>query len=474
MNHRQLLLPGSITFLLFVLLGCVLDLSAQNYPVVKAKNSDVDVRIDKELYKSAYSINPSIKWDVVNFYVSPNGKYVKFYTDSDSISFLVKPDEVHRFSFKQNGVDTAYVEVQGTLECNCPRATFSEEYIKSHKGKVFVEVPEVYELVNIVFALTKLGRNDNNFIHLNTEYYKEVLKWFEPYSQERIVELLNFELADGGYSALKMDGYTFNISDQGAFQRSKIYDRIGNSDVNFLLRYRSELELFAKKSKFTKFYKDHLPYYKSLITTYRDSIGVRKMEDWLDLNFPSTHYDCIKIIFSPLVSANQSCSWFNFDGFSEVQAHVNFPFGNGNKLDDEATKIQRVKDGNILFTELNHGFIGPEAEKEQYRSDIKLAFENLETWNDMSKPAKGYNDAYSSFNEYMNWALVSLRYVDLVPKGKQDELIDQIGLMMTDRRGFKKFDQFNRYLVDLYRNREKGKVVADLYPDIVKWFVANK
>jgi hypothetical protein len=44
---------------------------------------------------------------------------------------------------------------------------------------------------------------------------------------------------------------------------------------------------------------------------------------------------------------------------------------------------------------------------------------------------------------------------------------------MVKYRGFTKFKAFNRFLVDIYTKRPKGKVVADLYPQIIKWFEDN-
>ena len=51
------------------------------------------------------------------------------------------------------------------------------------------------------------------------------------------------------------------------------------------------------------------------------------MKRWLDKHFPtSNHYDSYKIIFSPLVNSSQSSTWFESNGFKELQPHVNFPW----------------------------------------------------------------------------------------------------------------------------------------------------
>jgi hypothetical protein len=47
---------------------------------------------------------------------------------------------------------------------------------------------------------------------------------------------------------------------------------------------------------------------------------------WLRREFPDVRaYDTFNIVFSPLVGSNQSVTWFESNGFRELQPHVNFP-----------------------------------------------------------------------------------------------------------------------------------------------------
>ena len=200
---------------------------------------------------------------------------------------------------------------------------------------------------------------------------------------------------------------------------------------------------------------------------------VAQMQKWLINNFPSTRYDSFKIIFSPLVSNYQSATRFEYDGFKEAQAHVNFPFRKKQDLQSLSEKALLVRDGNIVFTELNHAFINPESEKPEYAARIQRSFEKITTWNDPQKSARSYNDAFSAFNEYMNWALVCLRYADFAPESEQDILIRQTEKMMVEYREFLKFAEFDQFLLKRYKNRRKGQVLADLYPEIVNWFEKN-
>lgn len=85
----------------------------------------------------------------------------------------------------------------------------------------------------------------------------------------------------------------------------------------------------------------------------------------------------------------------------------------------------------------------------------------------------GYYAGIATFNEYMNWGLVSLRLPDYASRDEQDKMIASIDRMMTERRGFPQFAAFDKFLVDLYCNRKPGQTVADLYPQIIEWFEKN-
>ena len=447
---------------------------SQQLPVVKTSGKTVEILVNGELITSTWTLDSQLRPDVFDAYIYGKSASVKFISDRDSITFDVEPGKNYPFVFVINGKDSAFTEIKGIKQV--PRAVFSDDYKKKYSGATSVEVPEVYELTNIVFAITETGKKDNGLIFKDTPYYQEVLKWFEPFAKELIVQRINAELSngDGAYHALKMDAYSFDFSDQGEILKSKTYDRIGRANVNFLEPFISDLQVFSDKTKFKEFYQNHSPLYKKQIEIYRDSVSVPLMQAWLIHNFPSTNYESFKIIFSPLVAGNQSASWFENNGFHEAQAHVNFPYGIYDNQKSWSKESSFVMAGNILFTELNHAFIGPEGAKPQYRDRISRAFSDLDVWNEKGKPAQlGYNNPSSSFDEYMNWALVSLRYLNYAPKREQENLITGIEKMMVQNRGFKKFAEFNQFLVSLYKNRTREQTVADLYPAIVSWFETN-
>ncbi|WP_031527806.1 DUF4932 domain-containing protein [Dyadobacter crusticola] len=453
---------------LLILLVFAPKVFSQKIRVIQAKTAKVDIRVDNDLRKGTWNIVPEARPDIFDVYTPGKAVETTFITDQDSISFSVKPGDYYQFVVLLNGMDSAFTAIRGNLEV--PRAKFSDAYQRKHRGKTKVEIPAVYELVNIVFAITSEGQKNNGLIQRDLDYYHEVMKWFTPFAGEPVVKRLNEELMHGNYHGLKMDAYSFDLTGE-KITPSDVYDRLGLDPVNHLLPYIEELEALAKRSHFADFYHKHQSFYQELIQGY-EPIGVAEMQRWLGVNFPSTRYDCFKIVFSPLVNANQSATWFLHDGFAEAQAHVNFPSRRSSDYEVMSKAAVDARAGDIVFTELNHAFIGPESVK--FADKINQAFTDMSVWNDFDSPAKHYDSPMTSFDEYMNWGLVNLRYVDLVPGEEQEKLIANIEQVMKNRRGFKKFPEFSQFLVAQYRSRKSGQTVADLYPAIVEWFVQNK
>jgi hypothetical protein len=445
----------------------------QKMPVLKSHTYNISIRDGSDFRKGRWNIDSKVNPDIYAAPVATNEKFklVTFITDVDSIRFRVKVGETYSFLIIVNGKDSAFTQVKAVKSA----VNFNKDYIKSHKGKTFIEIPAVYELVNIIIALTNAGKNREGLVVKNTTYYREVISWFGKYDKEPIVRKIDSILSINyvEYFSIKMNAYSFKFSSNGRIVPNEIYDRL--TSVNTLRPYIEELQSFSDKSRYDIFFKQKQPHYNHLIRSYRDSMGIMEMQKWLGKNFPKTKYDSYKIIFSPLVGNNQSANWFEYNGFREVQAHVNFPYRNEEERKQFSSDALHVKDGNIVFTELNHNFIGPEIQKQEYQKKIKDAFLNLNTWIKEGSPAeRAYNNARACFDEYMNWALVSLRYIDYAPPIEQDKLISKMEKYQVEVRGFRKFAEFDQFLIQLYKNRREGQVIADLYPQIVDWFVENK
>lgn len=354
-----------------------------------------------------------------------------------------------------------------------PAAVFNNEYRKQHLGKTYVEVPEVYELVNIAIALTRTATADRGLVYQQGPYYSSMRKWFAPHANHRAVALLDSALRvnRNSYFTLKMNGYAFVFDERGRIVRSPVYNRTGftTDRSNSLLPYIDELEAFARVARFREFYRTQRWRYQRQIAFYRDTANIAEMKNWLERNFPAhPSYHSYRIIFSPLVSFNQSVTAFSSNGFRELQPHINFPYTGELRrfgLQALSPRSARLFRGNIAFSEINHGYLNPEAARYAHR--ISSAVSNRNVWV-ASNMGPHYYPGSAAFIEYMNWALVSLRIADHAPRWEQPYMLAAVDRMMTVR-GFPEFPAFIQFLVPLYRNRQR-QTLADLFPQIVQWF----
>ena len=457
-------------FLIISILFSALAAAQDKLPVIKSNISPISIKDGKKRHD--WRLLPEAKPDIYEAELIDGKRHkVTYITDVDQISFNVEEGKKYDF-IVQKGDQQCYIEIIGTRFI--PAATFDKKYRVANKGKTSIEIPEVYELVNVAIALTPTGIRDKNLVYQNSEYYQKVREWFDKYRDHPVLAALDAELVKNrnSYFILKMNGYAFEFDEKGKIVQSKTYDRTGWGPTNNLRPFIAQLQSFADESNFRKFYKQNRAIYDEQIAFYRDTANIDEMKRWLDKNYPkSNKYDSFKIIFSPLVAYSQSTNWFESNGFKELQPHVNFPypqdvqrFLKGAIISPETEIVYR---GNIVFTEINHGYINPEAEK--YADLISKATSNRDFWVDI-KMGPDYYGGNGAFNEYMNWALVSLRYVDYVPRNEQDVLIADIDRMMTKGRGFLQFEALDKFLVDLYRNRKPNQTIADLYPQIIEWF----
>ena len=455
-------------FILLVLIQVTQAVAQKAIPTIIASIDKASTRVGDNNPKNVWTITPSVKPDVLEVVV-PKGKKIKctFYTDVDSISFNVEQGKKYDFVIILNKKDSAYTRISGISE----PVYFSNDYQKNYYNKTVTEIPEVYELTNIIIALTSKGLNDSDIVEHNTKYYKDVMAWFGKYKTDRVVLSIDSLMRKEWWKFfyLKMDSYAYNFKDT-KIVKSSVYDRLNFDAIsNTIEPFKQQIQQFANKSDFRTFYNNHKTFYQNQISYYKDSLNVLQMQRWLNKNFPKTKYNCYKIVFSPLTGGSQSANFFTNNNFSEAHVYINFPyFGSSDKNVSKSTNY--LSKGNVLFTELNHAYINPEAKNYLETNDFKIAFGNLKLWEaDSSAAAMGYPNAYACFNEYMNWALVSLYYIDFMSSKDQPFLISRLEKNMQAGSGFIKFPEFNRMIMELYRNKKTNESIADLYPKIIGW-----
>lgn len=447
--------------------------AAPSLPVIRSNVPSVSIRDGEVLKEGSWRLAPEVDPDVYEAdLIDGRAHEVVFITDVESIRFLVEEGKQYDFIIRFGGRDCR-TRIVGTRFV--PAAEFDDAYRSRHRGRTLVEVPEVYELVNVAIAMTPTGIASRDLVYHDSEYYRRVRSWFDSYRDQPVLAELDKLLASnvGHYPSLKMNGYAFEFDERGKLVPSKVYDRTGfhSERANTLRPFLPGLQAFADATDFRRFYRENAAVYAEQIAFFREQANVGEMTRWLDRNFPSASgYDCYKLVFSPLVAYNQSATWFESRGFRELQAHINYPYPedlkrtNAETLSPAAAILYR---GNIAFTELNHGYLNPETDK--YAARIAKAVADWAYWVDESK-GPSYYPGIASFNEYMNWGLVSLRFLDQAPPAERDGMIARVDRMMVERRGFRRFREFDTFLTELYRTRKAEETVADLYPRIVEWF----
>ena len=245
-----------------------------------------------------------------------------------------------------------------------------------------------------------------------------------------MVSRLDSLLKADQYHSLKMDSYGY-VFEGNQVEPSEVFNRVSWGDVNTLTPYIALVADFARQANFRSFYQAHQPYYAQRKQEFERTIALADMKQWLDRQFPKTSYDCLKIIASPLVASNQSANWFDDNGYRETQAHINLP----DALKPTDSSVIRAQRQEIVFTELNHAYENPEAES--YSREVNQCFSDLSKWTD-GKTSMSYQNAFLCFQEYMNWALVSLYHSDHFSGSALTNLNQRVEQQMVEGRGFLK------------------------------------
>ncbi|MDX5444415.1 MAG: DUF4932 domain-containing protein [Hymenobacteraceae bacterium] len=452
----SVLLSGSIS-------ACFAQQKTKSIPEISSKQEMLNYRIGGEL-RTGWRISPDLKPDRLKVECKTKNVPVTFLTDSDSLSFTVNEGDTIQFKVLYNN-QVALTEIVGTPK----NVNFSKKYIKKHKGKYDVAVPEVHELANILVAISRVGQLDSNMVDMTTPYYKEVMAHFKPYSNHPIVDTLNKYIVkpqDNNsywyYYALKMNacGYVFNkkneIVDDGIIHKMGF-----DYPEDPILANLALINDFAKKSGFREFYKKHTPYYNNLLVTYKAYNPISKMQNWLETKF-DLQYGSYLVTFSPLVGGAHSTQRFEDNGFSQTVMFVcrTDAYAKYNR------PVNEMLHSRVVFTEIDHNFVNPLSEK--YSDQINSIFNNRTKWTNGNNQTNAYSSPYAVFNEYMTWALYSLYCHDLFSKQDLDQFIPMMERQMEKNRGFVRFGDFNQKLLALY-TADKNKSITQLYDEMLKW-----
>ena len=360
--------------------------------------------------------------------------------------------------------------IHSILVCTCwsqysnskIKANYSKEYIDKNKGRVIVEIPEIFELANIAIAVTDYGLTNPHRVYKKGEYYERVLRHFLPFKKHPLISNIEFsdeKMSHYYYYTFRENSFCYEFKNDSIIH-SGIYPfgfPTWNSDI--FKKHIRLIEEFAEKSQFRKFYKNNLQYYREQIQEFKEKVPIKKMWIWLEKNFPH-RYDCYKIVFSPLIYASHSTLSFENDDFKEI---VIFVSGPEIYKDEYSGKVEEALLSRVVFTEIDHNYVNPVAD--QYLERVNKAFSDVNKWNKQS----GYGFPLLISNEYMTWAVFTLYAYDNYER-KDFEIINQrVVKSMVEYRNFVLFKQFNEKLLELYLNRKGGETIPDLFCKILDW-----
>ncbi len=335
--------------------------------------------------------------------------------------------------------------------------TFSSEHIEASRGRVVVDIPEVYELMHIAIAVADSDSDSWYYIHKRGDYYDVVIERFSPFRSHELVSMLQ-ETLDGSIFHRAIFAYRFegdSIVHGGEYRMSWLDER--------LVEYPPLLEDFAMASGFRDFFASSSDYYSSQVDDYHSKVPVAHMWSWLEQQFPQ-RYDSLRVVMSPLTGSTNN-TWRFRDRENNYEEAVMFVSGPDAFISPDLPEaVNEAMMARMVFTELDHNYVNPTTDLRRNLRRIVRVFSDTERWH----TGPGYQGPALIFNEYMTWAVFTLYARDTYDESTF-EIVDALTVDTMNRRGFIRYEDFSDVLMELYENRREGETVADLYPEILRW-----
>jgi hypothetical protein len=353
---------------------------------------------------------------------------------------------------------------------------FTEQDILAYSNTVQFDIPEVYELANIIWALSPSGQRSKD-LQKESSYYQKLVTYFKPYLDHPVFKLLDFpdSVYTINYFDFRENSFAFNFANKtiSADNTELLYNGpyyyvYGYEDAyNSLFgKLKPLVEDFAKKSKFRKFYAANQAYYAQQIQRQKELLPIRQMWTWLEQQFPATTYQSYRVVFSPLIWGSHSTQ--NYSTYKVFSQCVMF-ICNADRVDNQKDMPEKIKEGimsGIVFTEIDHNYVNRVSNK--YKKTIDSIFSDRIKWAATGKGNEFYGSPMNVFNEYMTWSVFCLYVLDFYNKADAEQIIHERETRMVDKRNFIRFKEFNRALIQI-RKEHPGLKVVELYPFILDW-----
>ncbi len=357
------------------------------------------------------------------------------------------------------------------LRINNVSGYFSKDYIEKNDRKVNFEIPEVYELANIIWTLSPKGQSAEN-LNKYSKYYSKVYDYFKPYLNHKLFKDLDSSVKDyyDSYYDFRENSLAFAFDKQKIVRKEPYFYVMGSDYENFGSLFQKlipQIEDFAKISNFQGFFKANLPYYQESIKKQKKLMPVQKMWDWLENNFDNK-YNSYKVVYSPLIDATHSTQNFNTfleGGKGRFQETVMFVCG-PEIFENSKTTNSKEQEGlasGFVFTEIDHNYVNQLSYK--YQKQINSIFDKRDIWTGANGDTDKYGNPSSVFNEYMTHAVFCIYVRDNYDEQTANKIIRNRVSLMVEHRKYIKFKEFNDKLLSL----SSGRKAKDLYSDILNW-----
>ncbi len=322
----------------------------------------------------------------------------------------------------------------------------------SPEPTIGVEYPEVYELSNIILAMTQHGLEDEWEVQKDFPYYDVAMEYFDSFKSHPIISAANFSRERWmEFLSFRTDAYAFVFSNEGQLQRTSDFQSF---EIRAFDDHLDSIQDFADKSNFRQFFNAQSACRNRIVADYKRNYMIEEMRDFLEREF-GDYFSAKRYIvaLSPFVGAQ------NLHRDVSDTLTVDFPpvamsilRGNDFQPQDQASQIH------TLFTEMDHGYVNPTTEN--FGPQVEEKFDGT-LWSNGS----GYEDyPFAVFNEYMTWALFDIFTAEHFPA-----FADQVSFrwhVQNESRGFPYSYDFAQILLQLRRENPSLPVRA-LYPELL-------
>ncbi len=361
------------------------------------------------------------------------------------------------------------------LRFNLQSSVFSDDYIEANTGQASFSIPETYELANIILYLSDCSEKTGNYP--DTEYSQKVVQHFAPFKNHAIVQLLNQQCSEERpyhpYYNFRENSICYTFEGDKLVYGNPYTHVMGDwqgVQGSLFREFAYLVQDFATQSRFREFYQENAAYYQALEQRQEELMPVRQMWDWLEAEFP-IKIQSYKVFFSPLIGGSHSTQRFYHGSYRDSKFYEVAMFVNGpESVDQRAEYSEQRKEGllsGVVFTEIDHNYVNPTTTK--HRNKVNSIFDDREIWTKPGGDTDNYTTPSAVFNEYMTHALFCLYVQDTYDEETVGYVIDARENLMTERRHYIKFAQFNEKLAELYKSKAADETVADLYPKILEW-----